>query len=705
MSPATPSLRVLLADDDPLLRDIAGSVLGAAGFSVETVASGDAAVSTCANAMPDVALLDVDMPGGDGYQACTSIRSLPGGLDVPIVMVTGLDDPTSIDVAYGCGATDFVVKPINWTLLVHRIRYVLRAARTIEALRVSEHKNSALLAAIPDGILLVNAAGCISHWFSPAPGPAPGPGSRAATARYLRDLVPHAALAAAMQCLDAALRGTPATFDFSLGEGPRHYECRCMPHAAGQVLAIVRDVTERRQAQDRIHRLAYQDALTGLPNRAWIGEHLERALAEAAERNRALALMFVDLDQFKRINDTLGHATGDALVQQVGARLQQALQGTEAEGRVARGRGHLARVGGDEFVIVISGQITPSDAEHVAQRIQAAIGAPFEQSGYRLVVTPSIGIALYPEHGTDAQTLLKNADAAMYEAKAGGRNQYRFFTSAVQARAQKRLSLELELRRAYEREELDVYYQPQYEASTLRLFGGEALLRWSHPQHGQIPSREFAAVAEDAGLVAEISRWTLRQVCRDVRRWREAGLVVPSIAVNLSGREFLRADALLRLSGIVEDAQVPASLLELELTEAVLMQDLEGGERSLRALKEFGFTLAVDDFGSGFCSLNYLRRFPLDTLRIDSSVVRDVAHNPENATLVRAIIGLGHNLNLKLVASGVRTPEQLEFLRREGCDLVQGFNRPVPAMIFADLLRLPQVPELTHAVLLGNVGS
>ncbi|HTY48446.1 MAG TPA: EAL domain-containing protein [Steroidobacteraceae bacterium] len=698
MSAATPSPRVLLADDDRLLRDIAASVLGAAGFIVETAASGDAAVSQCADAMPDIVLLDVDMPGGDGYQACAGIRCLPAGLDIPIVMVTGLDDPTSIDLAYRSGATDFVVKPINWTLLIHRIRYVLRAARTIEALRISEQKNSALLAAIPDGILLVNAAGSISHWFS-----APPVGT---AARQLGDLVPHAALAPAMQCLDAALRGSPATFEFTLGEGrPRHFECRCMPHAAGQVLVIVRDITERKQTEARIHRLAYHDPLTGLPNRAWIGEHLERALAEAAERNRGLALMFVDLDQFKRINDTLGHATGDALVQQVGQRLQRALEGTEADGRVARGRGCLARVGGDEFVIVISGQISCADAEYVAQRIQAAITRPFEHGGHQLVVTPSIGIALYPEHGADAQTLLKNADAAMYEAKASGRNQYQFFNSAVLARAQQRLSLEMELRRAFEREQLEIYYQPQYEAASLRLSGGEALVRWVHPEQGQIPGREFAAVAEDAGLAAEIGRWTLRQVCGDIRRWRDAGLIVPAIAVNVSGREILRADALLRISAAVEDAQVPASLLELELTEGVLMRAVEGGERSLRALKALGFALAVDDFGTGFCSLSYLRRFPLDTLRIDSSVVRNAAHDPEDAALVRAIIGLGHNLNLKLVAGGVRTPEQLEFLRREGCDLVQGFNRPVPAATFADLLRAPHSAELPRPAVLVKARS
>jgi diguanylate cyclase (GGDEF)-like protein len=686
------TVRVLVADDDRLLRDIATATLEGGGFKVEAVASGDAAVAACARQMPDIVLLDVEMPEGDGYQACANIRALPGGFDVPIVMVTGLDDPLSINLAYDAGATDFVVKPINWALLVHRIRYVLRGARTIEALRLSEQKNSALLKAIPDGILLVNAAGSISHCFSPIPGLA-ATQAHAAGALHLSELLPHAALTAAMQCLDATLRGTPSAFEFSLAEGTasRHYECRYLPNASGQVLAIVRDITQRKETEAHIHRLAYFDALTGLPNREWIGDYLAHSLREAAERKRSVALLFIDLDQFKRINDTLGHETGDALLRQVGERLTAALTGSEGGGQLARGRGQLARVGGDEFIVVITGQPTIADAEHVAQRIQAALVTPFLQGGYELVVTPSIGIARYPEHGTDAQTLLKNADAAMYESKASGRNQFRVYTSAVHARALKRLSLEMELRRAFENQQLELYYQPQYDAHSLKVAGAEALLRWFHPQRGQIPTGDFVAVAEETGLIGDIGRWTLQRACRDLHLWRAAGLTVPSIAINVSGRDFMRQDVLLRISKVVEEAHLPASLFELELTEGVLMQDLEGGQRSLQALKEFGFALAVDDFGTGYCSLNYLKRFPLDTLKIDRAFVNDITRDADDATIVRAIIGLGHNLNLKLVAEGVETQEQLTFLRHEGCDLVQGHltSPAIAADAFMALLRTP----------------
>ncbi|HXB17389.1 MAG TPA: EAL domain-containing protein [Steroidobacteraceae bacterium] len=677
---AAAAARILVADDDGMLRDIATAMLENAGFAVEAVGSGAEALAACLRQMPQLVLLDVEMPDGNGYQACSNIRALPGGADVPIVMVTGFDDPTSIHLAYDAGATDFVVKPINWPLLAHRVRYVLRGARTVEALRFSEQKNSALLKVIPDGIFLVDAAGLISHCYSPIKGLVLPPSA----APRLEELVPPAARARAMECLESSLRGHPVACEFSVPEAEdvRHFECRFLPKAGGQALAIVRDVTQRKQTEAHIHRLAYFDGLTGLPNREWISEYLSQALAEAAGRGEGVALLFVDLDQFKRINDTLGHETGDALLRQVAGRLSGAL----AAAGVA---GCLARVGGDEFIIVLSGPTDLAAAERVAQRAQAALAAAFVQDTYELVVTPSIGIALCPEHGSDTQTLLKHADAAMYEAKESGRNQARVYTSALNNRARKRLSLEMELRRAFEAGQLEVHYQPQYEAHSLNLAGAEALLRWFHPERGQIPTSDFVAVAEETGLIGEIGRWALQQVCRDLGHWRGLGLAVPPVAVNISGRDFMRQDVLLRLAGAVEAAHLPASLFELELTEGVLMRDVESGQRSLQALKEFGFALAIDDFGTGYCSLNYLKRFALDTLKVDRAFVNDIAAGASDAAIVRSIIGLGHNLNLKIVAEGVETPAQLEFLRAAGCDLVQGFlmSRAVPPGAYVELLR------------------
>jgi predicted signal transduction protein with EAL and GGDEF domain/FixJ family two-component response regulator len=707
MSTRSAPIRVLVADDDGILREIAGAMLRDAGFAVQTVASGDAAVAACALRLPDIALLDVEMPDGNGYEACANIRSLPGGADLPIVMVTGCDDTASIDRAYQAGATDFVAKPINWALLVHRIRYVLRGARTIVDLRFSEQKNAALLKAIPDGIFLVNNRGVIAHCFSPAPGLAEPPQGGFESMPFL-DLIPAAGRARAQDCFDAALRGAAEVFEFSLdseAQANRHFECRYLPNSSGQVLAIVRDVSARKEAQARIHRLAYFDALTGLPNREWIHDYLAQSLVEARQLNRGLALLYVDLDQFKRINDTLGHETGDALLRQVAQRLQAELD-LEADGEepavplslgapdssdVRRVRGRLARVGGDEFIVVLTGRTNVVQAQWAARRILSMLAVPFQQGSYELVVTPSIGIAMYPEHGGDAQSLLKNADGAMYEAKASGRNQLRIYDSTMNVRALKRLSLEMELRRAVENSSLEVYYQPKYRARDLKLLGGEALLRWFHPERGQIPTADFIAVAEETGLIGDIDRWALKRVCRDLCQWRSEGLELPRIAVNVSGRNFLYPEALLRLGDTVTQAQLPPSLFELELTEGVLMQDAEAGRRSLLALKEFGFALAIDDFGTGYSSLNYLKRFPLDTLKIDRSFVADIGEDPDDAAIVRAIIALGHSLDLKLVAEGVTTQAQLRFLQAESCDAVQGFlmSPAVPASAFRELFEAP----------------
>jgi predicted signal transduction protein with EAL and GGDEF domain/CheY-like chemotaxis protein len=708
MSTQAPPIRVLVADDDAILREIAGAMLGDAGFTVQTVASGDAAVAACALRLPDIALLDVEMPDGNGYQTCTNIRSLPGGADLPIVMVTGCDDTVSIDRAYEAGATDFIVKPINWALLVHRIRYVLRGARTIVDLRFSEQKNAALLKAIPDGIFLVDSRGVIAHCFSPATGLIGPPKGGFESARFL-DLIPAAARGRAMECFDATLRGEARVFEFSLdaeSRSNRHLECRYLPNSSGQVLAIVRNVTARKEAQAHIHRLAYFDGLTGLPNREWIHDYLAQSLTEARQLNRGLALLYVDLDQFKRINDTLGHETGDGLLRQVAERLQTGLDldadgdepvvplnlGASDSGEVRRVRGRLARVGGDEFIVVLTGRTNVVQAQWVARRILSILAAPFQQESYELVVTPSIGIAMYPEHGNDAQSLFKNADGAMYEAKASGRNQLRIYDSTMNVRALKRLSLEMELRRAVENSSLEVYYQPKYETRSLKLLGGEALLRWFHPERGQIPTADFIAVAEETGLIGDIGRWALQRVCRDLCQWRSEGFELPRVAVNVSGRDFMYPEALLRLGDTVTQAQLSPSLFELELTEGVLMRDAEAGRRSLLALKEFGFALAIDDFGTGYCSLNYLKRFPLDTLKIDRSFVSDISDDPDDAAIVRAIIALGHSLNLKLVAEGVETQAQLQFLQAESCDAIQGFlmSPAVPANAFRDMLQRPR---------------
>jgi predicted signal transduction protein with EAL and GGDEF domain/FixJ family two-component response regulator len=698
------SARVLITDDDAMLREIATAMLESAGFSVRTACSGDTAVAACAVEMPDIALLDVEMPDGDGYQACANIRTLPGGADVPIVMVTALDDPHSIDRAYEAGATDFVIKPINWALLIHRIGYVLRGARTLDALRQSEQKNATLLRVIPDGIFVVDSRGVIGQRFSPIKGLLSPAQAAGAEPLRLAELLPASAYACAMERLGQALRGTAAAFSFSLESEPgalRHFECRYLPKSPAQVLAIVRDVTQRKDAEVRMQRLAYTDALTGLPNRQWIGEYLAQTLARADPVQCSAALLFLDLDQFKRINDTLGHETGDALLAQAAGRLRSALgylggldqELPGASPAAASGppgvSAQLARVGGDEFVVVLSGRLRGEEAALAAQRIQAAFTVPFALGGYELAVTPSIGIALCPQHGQDAKTLLKNADGAMYQAKSSGRNQFRVYDDTLKVRALERLSLEAELRRAFETGQLSVLYQPLYATRTLAVAGAEAQLRWFHPARGEIASAEFITVAEETGLISDLDQWVLQQACSDLAAWRAQGMTPPPVAVSLSGREFMRPELPLRVCEIVERAGLPASMIELQLTEGVLMQDAEAGRRSLLALKELGFSVAIDDFGTGYCSLNYLKRFPLDALKIAHSFIDEIPDDAGNAAIVRAIIALGRKLNLRLVAEGVASNAQLQFLRAERCDLIQGslMSPALTARRFAQLLQ------------------
>ena len=553
--------------------------------------------------------------------------------------------------------------------------------------------------AIPDGIFLVEGTGTVGHCFSPIAGLTPVADQNSGPSLF--SLMPLAIRGHAMDCLSLALRGEPAVFEFALEEkaqSTRHFECRYLPNSGCRVLAIIRDITVRKETDARIHRLAYFDALTGLPNREWTRDYLSQALAQARRRNQHLALLYVDLDQFKRVNDTLGHATGDALLRQVAERLQGVVDEIGEQGIQTQ----IARSGGDEFMVVLTGLSDPAQAELVAQKILAVHSAPYIQECYELVVTPSIGIAQFPEHGADVQSLLKNCEAAMYEAKSSGRNQLRVYDRAVNVRALKRLSLEMELRRAVEDSSLEVYYQPKYEAQSLKLMGGEALLRWFHPERGQIPTGDFIAVAEETGLIGDIGRWALQRVCRDLRQWDSQGLALRPIAVNVSGRDFLHQESLLRLSDTVAQARLSPSLFELELTEGVLMRDAAAGRRSLLALKEFGFALAIDDFGTGYCSLNYLKRFPIDTLKIDRSFVADIDEDPDDAAIVRAIIALGHSLDLKIVAEGVTSAAQLKFLQAECCDAIQGYlmSAAIPAAAFGALLRLPCGPLVSESLLL-----
>jgi len=437
----------------------------------------------------------------------------------------------------------------------------------------------------------------------------------------------------------------------------------------------------------RVEYLAYHDGLTGLPNRSLFSKLLDQSISEAHRYNRALAVAFLDLDHFKRINDTLGHEAGDQLLQQVAARLKGCVRDSDT----------VARLGGDEFVVLLPALTDEKYAATVAQNILTATARPFSLLGQEFRVTASIGISTYPQDGLDEQTLTKKADIAMYQAKAEGKNNFQFYSEKLNANSLERLTLESSLRHALERDEFRLHYQAKRDIASGRITGMEALLRWEHPDLGTVAPMQFIPLAEETGLIIPIGQWVLKTACLQGVAWRKQGLPPLCIAVNLTARQFGDEQLLADVTSILETTGMDPHLLEIELNESLLINDVENTLRILTGLKALGIRIAVDDFGTGYSSLAMLQRFPLDTIKIDRSFMRDIAGTPQERGLADAIIALGKSLSLTVVAQGVETKEQADHLRVHACDELQGFyfKRPLPADEFAQLLR-DQSPEMTY---------
>ncbi len=465
-----------------------------------------------------------------------------------------------------------------------------------------------------------------------------------------------------------------------------------VPSASGMI-ATIKDITERKQAEEKISRLAYYDPLTGLPNRSLLQNRLDLALRQGkrdlVNHGELLGVLFLDLDRFKVVNDTLGHDVGDRLLVEVASRLMAILRGSDTVSRYGQ-QETLARLGGDEFVILLPRIKGPDDAATVAAKVIDAMGQPFNLEGYEVFAPTSIGISLFPHDGSDLNTLLKNADSAMYHAKSAGRNTFHFYSEAMNQQSKDRLRLESRLRSAVSRQEgFSLNYQLRVDAATGQVDGAEALLRWTDAELGFVSPAEFIPLAEETGQILSLGEWVLREACRQAKQWQEAGLPPVKVAVNLSGRQLMQPDFSDRVACILDDTGLAPECLELELTESMLMDAVDENIRTMRRLKAFGLTLAIDDFGTGYSSLRYLQRFPIDVLKIDKSFVDEIETAHDDSAIIRATIALAHSLNLRVVAEGVETEIQAHYLKRHGCDEFQGylFGKPIPAGEFALLIQ------------------
>ena len=547
--------------------------------------------------------------------------------------------------------------------------------RTAE-IQASERQLSATLDAIPDLLFEMDLNGRYLHCHSPHPDPLATP-AQALLGKTVSEVLPPAAAEVVLQALQQAHElglTSGQQFELPSPDRDRWFELSVASKAvsAGQephFIVILHEITERKQAEKDIQKLAYFDALTSLPNRSLLNDRASQALSEAHRRQESLALMFLDLDHFKNINDTLGHGVGDQLLVVLAARMQS----------VVREQDTVARLGGDEFILLLP-DTGSKGAARVAQKLLQTISFPVQIGPIELTVTPSMGIAQYPRDGDDLETLSKRADIAMYRAKQSGRNGYQFYTTEMQVNTERAIQIENALRRALERDQFRLHYQPQVSLSTNKITGVEALLRWQHPELGQVSPAEFIAIAEASGQIQSIGEWVLRTAALQAKQWQDQGLAPMTMSVNLSAVQFRHPDLPELVASILAEAQLPAQFLELELTEGVAVHDPLGAIAVMERMHQQGVRISIDDFGTGYSSLSYLKRFHAYQLKIDQSFVRDIADDPEDRAIVNAIISMAHSLGMNTIAEGVETQAQLTLLREQGCDEVQGyfFCKPKP---------------------------
>ena len=692
---------VLLVDDESTAREIARDILEENGYFVTEAVNGQEAVSIFQQRHPDIVLMDVEMPIMNGYDACSIIKANPVYGYVPVVMITGHEDKESVERCFASGAVDFESKAVNWMVLLPRLKFILRAAENVKKLEVSEKRlnNAQELGDIGhwDWNILTEELYLSDHLYTVF-GWTPG-SVKLELKSFLRISDNTNRKHVHKQIMQAIKKRTPFSFDHDIihpdgttrtihQEGEASYT----PEGEPTILhSVVQDVTERRKAEMIIEHQAYHDSLTGLCNRKSFNDQLDFALDISQRQNFNVAVLFLDIDGFKRINDSLGHHVGDSLLKEISRLLVDTVRESDRVSRSLDGEVSeeinttVARLGGDEFTVMLTGVNDQKDVELVAQRICKAFANPFniidEENNYDLHVTASIGICLSSDKLTNSDDLQKNADNAMYHAKMAGKNTYRFYTESMDTKSSGRLDMETKLRSAIDNNELKLYYQPKLNVLTGEVIGMEALLRWVSPELGFVSPVDFIPLSEESGLIVPISDWVLETACRQNKAWQDAGFNPVSVAVNLSSVQFHQFNFLENVKKIIEMSGLSPEFLELELTEGILMNNTTEIINILNSFREMGIKISIDDFGTGYSSLSYLKRFPLDHLKVDRSFVMDIGQDSDDEAITSAIIAMAHSLNLGVIAEGVENEQQLEFLQRQGCNEYQGyfFSPPVPA--------------------------
>lgn len=698
---------VLVVDDDPTVQCAAELALHAAGFHVVPALNGADAVQTFGAVKPDLVFMDIVMPRMDGFAACAAVRRLPTGSHTPIVFLTGRNDAESIHAAYEAGATDFVAKPFNGVLLGHRARFLLRASAAMkEVERSREHLATAQQLAkvgswewdpATDRLQLSEVACGI---FGLAASSFRGP-----TQTFLERVSPSVAATVRTVLTQPGIAAHPYHQDHRLtlqdgSERVVHIQARAIPAPntgkIDTITATVQDITDRKHLEDHVHHLAYYDSLTGLPNRMLFRDRGEQAIAQSSRQGTMVAIVFLDIDRFKFINDTFGHTAGDLLLKQVADRLSDVTRTSDSIGRpsMIEMEHAVARLGGDEFTLLLTSLHQADHAALVARRILTSLAAPFTLNGREVFVTASLGISLHPADGHTLEELLKNADTAMYQAKSAGRNNYQFYSRSMNALAAERLALESEIRHAFERDEFRVVYQPFVSTRTGRIVGTEALVRWEHPTRGLLAPRQFLSVVDDIGLSRRLDHWVMETACRQMTAWEAVAGGPLRMAINLSNAQFQDSALLSDLARILEETGVPPDTVELELTETIVMPHPDEAARLLKQLKKLGLRLALDDFGTGTASISHLRTLPFDTVKIDRSFILDIAGSVEDAAIAEAMIAMAHIRHMHVIAEGIETIEQFRLLQKLGCDEIQGYflSKPVTADAVPGLLRRPLRP-------------